>query len=1206
MKQKLSLLLLAVLWLTRALATDVTLVDGTNDPYDYYGTRNTSVSPQTLTSNATSGMAGVVLSAPIIDRATWWSTRCLSIKSSAPQTDEAITITAPAGYYIASLSMTVQAYSSNMPYQITLGDNTQTITGASAYTFTMSEGTEQSVSFTIRSTASSVNWLAVKALTMSVMEAGAKTVNVTYNLYHAKDMSTVVATQTVTQEAGSEVVVPSSMKSGYSSMCYDIVTEGEIGDEDCTVNVIITPKEGLVESLAELSNAKTYTIMSERGTFTTNDGKLANTVKNSSYPVNYFALVLCEGNYYMWSEAENKFVSCSGNALGDMPVAVTMTSVASGLFKFSGGGLTMNSTSGFATGGGFDSWTTTDEGNRCAIFAVADFDATDVLEAISVMLSSKTIKLAVNVTGTTEAENTRAGKLTMVLNDGSTYSKYVNADTETEELQYRDATFTLTATSYRGYEFTGFTIGDQDFGTSIEAGELSEVAEGSTIVANYTASTGNGLNLWFDYSDDGKEAYRLPAIVRTQGGRIIAFADYRPGNTDVGIGPTSIERRYSDDGGKTWSTALRVAQGNWGENTENVIEWSFGDAAAVADQTPGNSGNDVLMICCGGNARWTSSSYNADTSVQQQGVVRWRSTDGGATWSTYEYIMPDLMKTFEAAGLRAEDGSSGIVRAFFSSGKMKQSARKAEGAKYNRIYNAVNVNTGNVVMYSDDFGQTWQVLGGDVANNGDEAHVVELPDGDILLVGKGSSSRYVNVFNYSDFNAGEGVWGTKNQWNNAAATSCHGDVEVLEAYDAYGEKNTVVVETAPMTASPQRRELQYYFIALKKSEGFSTDDFSVQGGASWTQGMNITHNWGAYSSLLPNGDGTFDIFFEECTTGETLRPTGYNMVYLQGHAINDITLSQYFYDKDQAEAEGVKLPSVGHFYRFKGSASEAYLTAGAGILTTKAAADASNIWYLSPEGLVSYSTGLCLNGAVKGLASIGETYKAAISPSTYYDGKYTIRTNNIYTYDKDSNNTIDRGTSFNNDVRYAWIVEEVTTLPVEVSELGLATLYSPVSLTLPDGVTAYAAKENPDYGTIHFDAVAAIKAETGVLLEAEPGTHELTVAASDADYESDLLGSVLTQNATLSSHKIYTLQSGPAFRLYNGSQLTGFRSHIQSAASADVKAFDIIFGDATGIGNISQSLSTTDQDAAVYNVAGQRLSKPMKGINIVNNKKILK
>ena len=1207
MRQKL-ILFLAVLFSTIgtwAATYTVNIVDGTQNPC---GTLNSRTNNNTtLTSLAASGFEGLVTTAGVFDQATWLSTRCLAIKPSAAKIPEKVTMTAPAGYKITGY--TIECFSvspANCPYYI---DTAETYTGSlvpgSKTTYTVTDLSASSTYFWIYANAATVaNWLGVSSFVVFLADdSGATLVDVTYELYSGE---TLLKSVTVKQEAGSEVNIPSNLVNGYSSIAYDDFTiEGSIGETNSTIKVYVNPKPGLVETLSDLSNGKAYTIKCERGTYTTVDGNLANTVKNSSYDVNDFAIISYEDSYYLWSIAEEKFVSCDGAALGNLPVAITMTNVAPGLFKFQGNGKTMNATSGFATGGGFDSWTTTDQGNSCAIIAVADFDAANVVETLDAYFHpvlNVVLNLAINVVGATEAENTRLGKVTMSLNNESV-SKYLYTTTETQELEgFAAVNFTATATSYRGYEFTGFTIDEVDYGTSIEAGELADVPSGSTLVANYTASVGKGINLWYDYTDDNDAAYRIPAIVRTQSGRLVAFADYRPGKKDVGVGACSIERRYSDDGGETWSPALCVAEGKWGENTANVIEWSFGDAAVAADNTHGNTGNDVLMICCGGNRSWANSTYNSDVSQAQQGCVRWRSTDGGATWSSYEYIQPDLMQAFVDAGLRASDGSSGIVRAFFTSGKITQSTRKAEGAGYNRLYSAVDVNGGDVVVFSDDFGASWKVLGGQIANSGDEAHVVELPDGDLLLVGRGNSSRWVNVFNYTDFDTAAGAWNATGQWNNAVATACNGDVEVLEAYDAYGDRNTVVVETAPMYSN-QRRDIQYYYIALPKAEGFSVTDFSTVGGASWTQGMNVTHNWSAYSALLNNGDGTFDILFEESAKGETVTPSGYSIVYQQGHNIKDITNGQFFFSKEQAEAEGVKTPRPGHFYRFKGSASGAYLTATSP-LTTTTATDATTIWYYDIDGLVSYSTGLYLNGSAKALAPVGTSYKAAIEPSSYHEGKYTIKTNGYFSYDKDSDNTIDRGSSLNNNVRYAWTVEDVTSLPVIVGDLGLATLYSPVCLTAPEGVTVYSATKNEAYSSIHFDEIEAVKAGTGVLVEAEAGTYDFTVESNEADYTSDLLGSVATVAMSSIASTVYTLQSGPTFKQYSGENVTGFRAHIEAEASSGVKAFDIILGDGgTGLKDLKDSKDLKD---VIYNLAGQRLLKAQKGVNIISGKKILK
>ena len=62
------------------------------------------------------------------------------------------------------------------------------------------------------------------------------------------------------------------------------------------------------------------------------------------------------------------------------------------------------------------------------------------------------------------------------------------------------------------------------------------------------------------------------------------------------------------------------------------------------------------------------------------------------------------------------------------------------------------------------------------------------------------------------------------------------------------------------------------------------------------------------------------------------------------------------------------------------------------------------------------------------------------------------------------------------------------------------------------------------------------------------------------------------------------------------------RAYLNYSEGDDVKAF--FFGDeATGIQSIDNGQETTE--GAIYNLAGQRLSKIQKGINIVGEKKVM-
>ena len=75
----------------------------------------------------------------------------------------------------------------------------------------------------------------------------------------------------------------------------------------------------------------------------------------------------------------------------------------------------------------------------------------------------------------------------------------------------------------------------------------------------------------------------------------------------------------------------------------------------------------------------------------------------------------------------------------------------------------------------------------------------------------------------------------------------------------------------------------------------------------------------------------------------------------------------------------------------------------------------------------------------------------------------------------------------------------------------------------------------------------------------------------------------------------------------NGASIGAFRSYFQvNLGGNEIKQFNLSFGedDPTGINSLTLALSS--REGEIYNLAGQRINKMQKGINIVNGKKILK
>ncbi len=182
------------------------------------------------------------------------------------------------------------------------------------------------------------------------------------------------------------------------------------------------------------------------------------------------------------------------------------------------------------------------------------------------------------------------------------------------------------------------------------------------------------------------------------------------------------------------------------------------------------------------------------------------------------------------------------------------------------------------------------------------------------------------------------------------------------------------------------------------------------------------------------------------------------------------------------------------------------------------------------------------------------------------------------------------------------------TLTVEVTDAGYATFVAPMEAAVPDGVTAYTAEVNANGKTLDLTSINPIPANTPVLLEAAAGSYTFTGDEVPAVVNPTFGALVGTYSRIPAPHGSYVLQKHgekAGFYYVDSSDAVPYvnanRAYL-AAPSLGVKAF--FFGDeATGIQSIDNGQETTE--GAIYNLAGQRLSKIQKGINIVGEKKVM-
>lgn len=194
------------------------------------------------------------------------------------------------------------------------------------------------------------------------------------------------------------------------------------------------------------------------------------------------------------------------------------------------------------------------------------------------------------------------------------------------------------------------------------------------------------------------------------------------------------------------------------------------------------------------------------------------------------------------------------------------------------------------------------------------------------------------------------------------------------------------------------------------------------------------------------------------------------------------------------------------------------------------------------------------------------------------------------------------------DVKLYYIGSAEKSMEVAVTGAGYATFVAPMEAAVPDGVAAYTVEVNADGVTLDLTPVNPIPANTPVVLEAEEGTYEFVgseVAPVDAPTFGALTG---TYERIPAPHGSYVLQQQGekvGFFFVDAAEAMPYvnANHAYlTAPAAGVKAF--FFGsDATGIEAVGSSQAVA---GAVYNLAGQRLSKMQKGVNIVNGKKVLR
>lgn len=389
--------------------------------------------------------------------------------------------------------------------------------------------------------------------------------------------------------------------------------------------------------------------------------------------------------------------------------------------------------------------------------------------------------------------------------------------------------------------------------------------------------------------------YRIPALAVANDGTLIAVADYRHSGTDIGVtdkGRIDLHYRLSNDNGNTWSEVKTLINGQ-GAESPDFMNVGFGDPCIVADR----ESSRVLLLSCAGNV-----SFQNGTRQKHQNIARFYSEDCGRTWSAPEDIAESIYSQFDAS-------SYGPVRSMFvASGRIMQSRITKVGSYY-RLYCAVLVRDRqakhmNYVLFSDDFGGTWKVLGNinepAVYGTADEPKVEELPNGTIIISSRYNGGRYYNYFTYTDVNSGAGSWedakfsGVSNGGVESKDNSTNGEIMLIPVTRVADKKSTyIILQSVPLGPSRKNVGIYYKELADENEDYISPIEFA----RDWDGVTQITSLNSAYSTMAWQRDNRLGFLYEEETHGTSnLAYGGYTIVY-ECFDVEDLTDGKYTYRK---------------------------------------------------------------------------------------------------------------------------------------------------------------------------------------------------------------------------------------------------------------------------------------------------------------------
>lgn len=268
---------------------------------------------------------------------------------------------------------------------------------------------------------------------------------------------------------------------------------------------------------------------------------------------------------------------------------------------------------------------------------------------------------------------------------------------------------------------------------------------------------------------------------------------------------------------------------------------------------------------------------------------------------------------------------------------------------------------------------------------------------------------------------------------------------------------------------------------------------------------------------------------------------------------------------------------------------------------------ATNATYTSkPTATMADLNGATVELTVQ-LADAGDgTYTLTTTAvTTKADGSTTLSPNLVYQQTKLSASKLKLYVSVEN----CWLEIIQQAVKKDITAAGYATYYSSNALDFANAEPSLTASivTGATGSTLDMTDINDAPAETGVILAGDAGTYTIPViASSSTNVTGNKLEGVHAATAK-DANSIYVLMASPKVGFYSNNKAFTVGANtaylpIGFATLAPFYLFDAI-GGTTGIDAVNGSGAMVNGE--YYNLAGQRVAQPTKGLYIVNGKKVV-